>query len=69
MGFGLVSCKKYAVIILASRAGLKVAIAYTKLLGQVTRALNIQNNKGKAKSYQVRQVLLAIEKLEINRED
>lgn len=31
--------------------------------------VNIQNNKGKAKSYQVRQVLLAIEKLEINRED
>ena len=31
--------------------------------------VNIQNNKGKAESYQVRQVLLAIEKLEINRED
>lgn len=27
--------------------------------------INIQNHKGKAKSYQVRQVLLAIEKLEV----
>jgi len=28
--------------------------------------INIQNHKGKAKAYQVQQVLLAIEKLEIN---
>ena len=28
--------------------------------------VNIQNNKGKAKIYQVKQVLLAIEKLEIS---
>lgn len=28
--------------------------------------INIQNNKGKAKPYQIRQVLLAIEKLEVN---
>jgi len=28
--------------------------------------VNIQNNKGKAKAYQVKQVLLAIEKLELN---
>ena len=28
--------------------------------------VNIQNNKGKAKPYQVRQVLLASEKLELN---
>lgn len=28
--------------------------------------VNIQNDKGKAKPYQVRQVLLAIEKLELN---
>ena len=28
--------------------------------------INIQNSKGKAKAYQVRQVLLAIEKLEVN---
>lgn len=27
--------------------------------------INIQNDKGKAKSYQVKQVLLAIEKLEV----
>jgi hypothetical protein len=27
--------------------------------------INIQNHKGKAKSYQVKQVLLAIEKLEV----
>lgn len=29
--------------------------------------INIQNNKGKAKAYQARQVLLAIEKLEVGR--
>jgi len=28
--------------------------------------INIQNRKGKAKAYQVKQVLLALEKLEIN---
>jgi hypothetical protein len=28
--------------------------------------INIQNSKGKAKSYQVKQVLLALEKLEVN---
>jgi hypothetical protein len=28
--------------------------------------INIQNDKGKAKLYQVRQVLLALEKLEVN---
>ena len=28
--------------------------------------INIQNNKGKAKAYQVKQVLKAIEKLEVN---
>ena len=29
--------------------------------------INIQNNKGKSKAYQVRQVILAIEKLEVGR--
>ena len=29
--------------------------------------INIQNHKGKAKAYQVKQVLLAIEKLEVER--
>lgn len=28
--------------------------------------INIQNDKGKAKSYQVKQVLLALDKLEVN---
>jgi len=28
--------------------------------------INIQNHKGKAKAYQVKQVLLALEKLEVN---
>ncbi|MBL7049063.1 MAG: toxin HicA [Nitrospira sp.] len=28
--------------------------------------VNIQNDKGKAKAYQVKQVLLAIEKMEVN---
>ena len=30
--------------------------------------VNIQNHKGKAKPYQVKQVLLAIEQLEVNRD-
>ena len=30
--------------------------------------VNIQNHKGKAKSYQVKQVLLAIEKIEVRHE-
>lgn len=30
--------------------------------------INIQNSKGKAKPYQVKQVLLAIEKLEVNKD-
>ena len=29
--------------------------------------INIQNHKGKAKAYQVKQVLLAVEKLEVGR--
>ena len=29
--------------------------------------INIQNHKGKAKAYQVKQVLLALEKLEVDR--
>jgi len=28
--------------------------------------VNIQNNKGKAKAYQVKQVLMAVERLEVN---
>ncbi len=31
--------------------------------------VNIQNNKGKAKAYQVRQVLKALERLEAQRDD
>lgn len=37
-----------------------------KMPWQVDPRVNIQNYKGKAKIYQVKQVLLAIEKLEIN---
>ena len=35
MEFGLLSCKKYAGIILANHAKVKVAIVFIKLLGQV----------------------------------
>ena len=37
-----------------------------KTLWQGDPRINIQNEKGKAKVYQVKQVLLAIEKLEVN---
>ncbi len=33
---------------------------------QADPRINIQNDKGKAKSYQVKQVMLALEKLEVN---
>ena len=36
-----------------------------KMLWQGDPRVNIQNNKGKAKSYQVKQVLKAIERLEV----
>jgi hypothetical protein len=36
-----------------------------KTLWQDDPRINIQNNKGKAKAYQVKQVLLALEKLEL----
>lgn len=44
------------------QAGTSHAIFKTPWVGDPR--INIQNNKGKAKAYQVRQVLLAIDKLE-----
>ncbi len=46
----------------ARRMGASHAIFKTPWAGDPR--INIQDNKGKAKAYQVRQVLLAIEKLE-----
>lgn len=52
-----------------------ICVKYAKVtLGKLVRAqaarqsdprINVQNHKGKAKAYQVKQVLLAIEKLEV----
>ena len=44
---------------------MEAVIAYLRRLGGDPR-VNIQNDKGKAKAYQVRQVLQAIEKLKVN---
>jgi len=43
-------------------------IVFIKLPGCGNHRVNIQNQKGKAKPYQVRQVLLAIDKLEVSDE-
>jgi hypothetical protein len=53
---------KFVTITLGNPAPVEV-IEYTELPGRVTPRINIQNDKGKAKAYQVRQVLLAIDKL------
>lgn len=50
---------------LVSLAKAAAVIVCLKPLGRATPRVNIQNDKGKAKAYQVRQVLLAIEKLEL----
>ena len=39
------------------------ATPFSRHLGLAIRAVNIQDSRGKAKAYQVRQVLLAIDKL------
>ncbi len=41
-------------------------IEYIKRRGREIHGYNIQNAKGKAKSYQVKQVIKAIEMLEVN---
>jgi hypothetical protein len=41
------------------------AIGFIKFRGSATRGVNIQNDKGRAKAYQVKQVLKAIERMEI----
>jgi len=52
------------IIILVPRGSLVQAIEYTKLHGSEIHGVNIQNAKGKAKVYQVKQVIRAIERLE-----
>ena len=41
-------------------------IEFTKPHGKVDPRINIRNHKGKAKAYQVKQVLLVIERLEVD---
>jgi hypothetical protein len=48
------------------RVKVEAAIAYYKTPWQGDPRVNIQNSKGKAKAYQVNQVLRAIEKFEVN---
>jgi len=50
---------------LVRHANLEAAIRIYKTPWQGDPRVNIQNSKGKAKAYQVKQVLKAIEKLEV----
>ncbi len=56
----------FVVIILGMPVRREVVIEYIKTPWQGDPRVNIQNNKGKAKAYQVKQVLMAIERLEVN---
>jgi hypothetical protein len=49
--------------ILANLDNQALVIQFLKRHGLAIPRVNIQNDKGKAKAYQVRQVLLAIDKL------
>ena len=65
--FGFRICAEYVIIILVYHVRKKAVIEFTKHLRQGDPRINIQNDMRKAKPYQVRQVLLAIEKLEVSR--
>jgi hypothetical protein len=54
---------RFAWNILESRARVAAATCFSKTPWPGDPRINIQNDKGKAKAYQVRQVLLAIDKL------
>ena len=66
--FVILTYARFATISLANPDRKKAAIEFTKRPGRVIsdQRVNIQNAKGKAKTYQVKLVLLAIEKLEVN---
>lgn len=63
MAFGFQSWKKFVSIILDDHDKMVVVIEFIKRRGQVTQELIYKIIKGKAKPYQVKQVLQAIEKL------
>ena len=56
--------KRFVHIILGNHARTVAVIVFIKLHGGDPR-VNIQNPKGKVKTYQVKQVLLAVEKIEV----
>ena len=58
------TCAACATITSANRASEAQATVSIERRGRAIRRVNIQNAKGKAKAYQVRQVLAAIERLE-----
>ena len=62
--FGSQSSPGFATTISASRVGRGPVIASNGPRGPGDPRVNIQNDKGKAKPYQVRQIIEAIEKLE-----
>lgn len=62
--FDSMICAKYVITILARLDSIAVVIECIKHHGKAIHECNIQNHKGKAKAYQIRQVLKALEKLE-----
>jgi hypothetical protein len=63
--FGPATCAWYVIITLVKPAKAGRAIGSTKHHGLETLASIFRTYRGKAKAYQVKQVLLAIEKLEV----
>jgi hypothetical protein len=64
MVLGFLIYKKFVNIILANHDKVAVVTVFIKCHGGDPR-INIQNNKGSAKPYQVKQVLITLNKLEI----
>jgi hypothetical protein len=64
--FALWICAKSVIYISAKPVRKAAVIEFTRHLWQGDPRVNIQNQKGKAKAYQVKQVLKAIEKLEVD---
>jgi hypothetical protein len=58
-------CARYVTIFSGSLVKVGAVIEFTKTPWQGDPRINIQNHKGKTKAYQVKQVLLAIERSEV----
>jgi hypothetical protein len=62
----LVICARYVIIILENLAKTAAVTEYYKTPWRGDPRINIQSHRGKAKACQVKQGLLALEKLEVS---